>query len=90
MESWYKVALSEQDIRDRKGISLGDEFAALFVASGGPKDAAMFDKVDDAAWANWFEPSSTTSAAAIAVRNPSSGLPQRARLLARLGIVTKR
>lgn len=47
MESWYKVALSERDISDGKGVSLQGEFAGLFVASGGPRDAAMFDYVDN-------------------------------------------
>ena len=42
-----------------------------------------------AAWANWSEPSSITSAAALAVPDPWSGLLQRAQLLAKLGIVTK-
>jgi len=47
METWYKVELSVADIRNRKGVLLQDEFTALFRANGAPKDAAMFDKVDD-------------------------------------------
>jgi hypothetical protein len=43
METWYKVSLSEQDISEGRGIALQEQFTALFIATGAPKDAAMFD-----------------------------------------------
>jgi hypothetical protein len=39
---WYKVTLSHEDIAVRRGITLQESFADLFVAYGAPKGAAMF------------------------------------------------
>ena len=40
--AWYKVTLTDDDIRARKHLSLQDKFGALFLANKTPKDAAMF------------------------------------------------
>lgn len=42
MEPWIRVQLSSQDIANRAGFRLQDQFEAVFMQALSPADAAMF------------------------------------------------
>ena len=46
MSGWYKVTLSVSEVASGKGIILQEQFSALFIAAGAPRDAGMFGSRD--------------------------------------------
>lgn len=43
--SWSAIKMSDADITNRKDSELQERFEALFIASGSPKEAALFCKL---------------------------------------------
>jgi hypothetical protein len=52
---WYKVSLTAEQIANGDEMRIQDQFDALFLAAGGPKDAALFSsKLDRSDIAHLF------------------------------------
>jgi len=60
--NWYKVTLSN-DVAEH--TALRDAFEALFVASGAPKDAGMFDAIPEWTHVYYFSPGAARIAMAL-------------------------
>lgn len=43
---WYKIELTNEQIKNRVATHIQDEFFRLFTEAMGPEDAAMFDSKD--------------------------------------------
>jgi len=56
MTSWYRVTLSDKDVVVRKHMELQLAFETAFLASGWPKEAAMFSNVDTLSHHFYFSP----------------------------------
>jgi hypothetical protein len=61
--AWYRVQMSPSDVVLRRAIQMQDAFEAIFMAHGGPADAAMCGGMDDTRNDYFFSP----GAAAIAI-----------------------
>ena len=54
---WYKVCLSLDDVTGGLEFKIQDEFKAVFMASSGPRDAALFSgMLDDGGIEMFFSP----------------------------------
>jgi hypothetical protein len=53
---WRKVALAPAEVAAGKHVRLQDEFAAIFMALGGPRDAGMFGSLAADASDYFFSP----------------------------------
>jgi len=72
--SWYKVKLSAEEVASGKHQNLQDEFDILFLANGGPQDAAMFsDRLSNSELEVYFSPGARRLAKALIAKY--SGVP---------------
>jgi len=53
--SWFKITFSPEDINAGRARSIVQDFGDVYVASGGPRDAALF-KRNDSMYIYYFSP----------------------------------
>jgi hypothetical protein len=56
MENWYAVTMQDTDISAHKDVQLQNDFINLFIADGGPRDAAMFGDLAGTGHHFYFSP----------------------------------
>ena len=76
--SWYKVSLTSQEIIAGKGIRLQDQFLAVFMANGLPKDAAMFCSRSPHENDYYFTPEASRIGSKLIASYGGTGCPQPA------------
>src|ERR1035441_7227419 len=59
---WRKVALAPAEVAAGEHVRLQDEFAAIFMALGGPRDAGMFGSLAADASDYFFSPGALVAA----------------------------